>query len=449
MRCPRPISSLRRLVLLLALASLSAAALADEGPSADGSAPSEPDSMTPAGSAPSPADGPVCIVGARVHAVVAAPAYATVCMENGTITSVRNAPAPAGAVVVDGRGAVLTPGLIDAQSQLGLLEVNAVPETRDADASTDHEIRAAFRVAPGLNPFSMVVPITRSGGVTSVVSAPGGGLISGQAALWDLGPADATDLVVRESAYLVVPFTGRALREDARSRRLARLDEVFDDARVRAGNPEAFEERRMRDLAAHRLDLIALEEVRVAGTPVLFQAQRVADARALLALAERHGLRPAFTGLADGWRIAPELAEAGAFVMVHPMRNLPAQFDELGAREDAAALLDEAGVPVILTTGTTHNGRNLRFIAGNAVRAGMSAESALRAVTLHPAMLAGVGDTHGAIEVGRVANLVLWSGDPFEFSSRPVAVWVRGEALPLEHRQDALRERHRERGVYD
>lgn len=386
----------------------------------------------------------ICVEGADVHAVVSPPAQVTVCFAAGRIVQV-GGETPVDAEVIDGSGAILTPGFIDAYGQLGLVEVSAVPETRDADAGVEDEVRAAFRVAEGLNPFSSVIPITRSGGVTSAISAPSGGLISGQAALWDLGAASATDLVVRESAYFVVHHEGRAFRSDARSRRLAKLREVLEDARVLDAGRERFDENRMRALSAHHLDLTALGAALSGEVRVLFLAEQVADIRALLALSEQYGLPPAFLGASDAWQIADELAEAGAMVVINPMRNLPGRFDQLGARSDSAAILDDAGVAVVLADGSTHNGRNLRYLAGNAVRAGMNAESALRAITLHPAMLAGAGEELGAIEEGRVANLVLWSGDPFEFSSRPVSVWVRGELMDGESRQDRLLERYRGR----
>lgn len=385
-----------------------------------------------------------CIVGARVHAVVAPPAWKTVCFREGTITEVRSGAPPDGVIVVDGRGAMLTPGLIDAYSQLGLLEVHAVPDTRDATAETDHDVRASFRVAPGLNPFSSIVPVTRSGGVTAVISAPQGGMIAGQSVLWRLGSTLPDADVLNPSAYLVVHHDGRAIATDARGRRLARLREVFDDAQQLRDRLERFEENRMRTLAAHRLDLLALQPALEGAQPVLFIAEQATDVRTLLALSDELGLRPAFLGAAEGWRVADALAEAEAFALVHPLRNLPGRFDQLGARDDNAAILEAAGVRVILTGGDTHNGRNLRYLAGNAVRAGMSAEGALRAITLHPAMLAGMEDRIGSIAPGRDADLVLWSGDPFELSSRPVAVWVAGVPQDLTHRQDRLRDRYLE-----
>ena len=128
-------------------------------------------------------------------------------------------------------------------------------------------------------------------------------------------------------------------------------------------------------------------------------------------------------------------------MVVQPLRDIP-DFDGLGARLDNATLLRTAGVEVILAQSDDGGDRNLRFLAGNAVRNGMTWDDALKAVTLAPARALGLTD-RGSLEPGKVANVVVWSGDPFEFSSVAEKVYIRGVETSLRTREDELRERYR------
>ena len=136
------------------------------------------------------------------------------------------------------------------------------------------------------------------------------------------------------------------------------------------------------------------------------------------------------------------LAAAAIPVIVKPLSNSPTQFDRIGTRFDNAARLAEAGVPLIITTWDTHNARNLRFEAGNAVRFGLPWDAALRAVTITPAELLGIDASHGTLEAGKRANIVVWTGDPFELASAPAHVLIGGEEVPNDSRQLRLLARY-------
>jgi imidazolonepropionase-like amidohydrolase len=124
------------------------------------------------------------------------------------------------------------------------------------------------------------------------------------------------------------------------------------------------------------------------------------------------------------------------------MDNIPT-YDALGIRYENAGLLARAGVKVALLETSTENSRNLRQQAGNAVAYGMTWEQALRAVTLTPAETFGVADRYGSLAAGKVANVVVWTGDPFEFSTGVEHVFIRGKEIPLRSRQTELMERYR------
>jgi imidazolonepropionase-like amidohydrolase len=136
-----------------------------------------------------------------------------------------------------------------------------------------------------------------------------------------------------------------------------------------------------------------------------------------------------------------QLARDGVPVVVRVLENLPSNFERLGARYENAAILRRAGVQVFLTSGDTHNARNLRQEAGNAVAYGLPHGEALRAVTLYPARLWGLAD-HGSLEPGKVANVVVWGGDPLEILTPVEHVFIRGREIPLASRQTQLRDRY-------
>lgn len=175
----------------------------------------------------------------------------------------------------------------------------------------------------------------------------------------------------------------------------------------------------------------------------MFRVNRASDIRVVLKFADEIGLRPIIVGGAEAWRVADELAARKVPVVVQPTLNLPERFEKLGARADNAALLRKAGVPVILSTFSTHNVRKLRQAAGNAVRAGMSHADALEAVTAAPARALGRDDI-GTIEAGKAADLVVWSGDPFELSTRVERLYINGEPASLDNRQQKLFERYQQ-----
>jgi imidazolonepropionase-like amidohydrolase len=156
-------------------------------------------------------------------------------------------------------------------------------------------------------------------------------------------------------------------------------------------------------------------------------------------------VRLIISGGAEAWMLAERLAAARVPVLTNATNNIPSSFATLGSRQENAALLRGAGVTVALIGGPTEafNVRNIRQEAGNAVAYGMTWDDALRAVTLVPATLLGVADRIGSREGGKDANLVIWSGDPFEFTTVAERVFIRGREIGEPSRQDLLMERYR------
>jgi imidazolonepropionase-like amidohydrolase len=371
---------------------------------------------------------------------------AVITIADGKIVGVASGGAPAAADdVLDATGKLVTAGLSDLLTSVGLVEIGLEKRARDDALASSDPVRAAFLAADGYNPDSSLIAVTRREGVTSVGVLPRGGLVSGQSAWADLD-GDSQDTALGERRIALHVFVDDAQHgggELNRGTALLRLRELFEDARVFKQSPAQFERRQLRQLSASRLDLLAVKEVLDGRLPVVFHVDRASDILAALRVAKQHKLRPIIASAAEGWKVRRELGAAKAPVVVYPFDNLPRSFSALGARDDNAALLASAGASVSISSGETHNARKLRQVAGNAIRAGLPYDAALAAVTLEPARAVGLAARYGSVEPGRVANLVVWSGDPFEISTRAEAVVIRGRSVSLRSRQTALFERYR------
>jgi imidazolonepropionase-like amidohydrolase len=370
--------------------------------------------------------------------------HATVLIQNGKITAVgTSVTVPADATRIDATGKWVTPGLIDGAGQMGLVEIGAVRGTREASYQGD-QVAAAFNVAEGINPASTLIPVTRIAGVTTALAAPGGNLISGQAALIDLDGATIEQMLIKSNVGVIADLSENG-KDDAGGSRAGvglRLRQVFRDALEYERRRTDFTRAQMQALAAPAADLEALLPVLHGQVPLIAFANRASDIRTALRLAREFKLKLIVAGGQEGWEVAGDLAAAGVPVLVEPLDNIPS-FDALGVRYENASLLAKAGVKVVLLETDTHNARNLRQEAGNAVSYGMAWDQALRAVTLAPAEVFGVADRYGSLDVGKVADVVVWSGDPFEFTTGVEHVFIRGKEVPLTSRQTELFQRYK------
>jgi len=356
---------------------------------------------------------------------------------------------PDGARRLDARGTWVTPGLIDAEALTGTVEVTQEDSTDDSGLDARYDaIRAAFSVLDGLNPRSVLIPVTRIEGVTSSVLVPRGGLVSGRQAVVRLLGDSVDQMVVRAPAaiYATVAGHGRAAAFGARGGVMLRLRELFDDVRQYARRRQDFERNQMRKVGASRLDLEALIPVVEGKLPLVVEAHRASDIQALLRFAREQKIRVVVSGGQEAWMVGKELAAARVPVIVSALRDLPDAFENLGARLDNAALLSRAGVQFAISPreGDGPFSRTLRLEAGNAVAHGLPWEAALSAVTRVPAEIFEVSATLGTLVPGRSADVVIWTGDPFEPLTRPRQVIIRGREVPLRSRQTELRDRYRD-----
>ena len=394
----------------------------------------------------------IAITGGTVYPVTGAPIpNGTVVMRDGRIVAVgAGVTIPADAQRIDASGKIVTPGIVNGATELSVVDIGAVAATRNVSARGREGIAAAFTVWDGLNPASVLIPPARSAGITSVVIAPRGGLLSGQAAVLHLVNGTAADMVMR-SPVAMVGQIGSPQQANAQSRGelLLRLREVLDDARAYARRKADYERAQTRQFAATRLDLEALGPVLDGRLPLLLEVDRASDIESALKLARDYNLKLIIAGAAEGWMVADKLAAARVPVLTGAMNNIPLSFSSLGTRQENAGLLRRAGVTVVIIGNAgggdeeAFNVRNVRFEAGNAVAYGMTREDALRAITLTPAEVFGVADRIGSLQPGKDADVVIWSGDPFEFATQPEHVFIRGREVRDTTRQDLLEQRYK------
>ncbi len=387
----------------------------------------------------------IAITGGTVYPVSGPKiANATVLIRDGKIAAVgANVTVPSDATKIDATGKWVTPGLIDGAGQMGLVEIGAVAGTREGLFKGD-TIAASFNVAEGINPASVVIPVTRIEGVTTVLAVPAGNLVSGQAVLIDLAGNTIEEMLIKSPVGVVLndSESGKDFAGGSRAGLVERVRRVLRDALEYARRRTDYGRAQLRPLSASAADLDALLPVLHGQEPLIAYANRRSDIESALRLAREFKLKLILAGAQEGWQISGELQQAGVPALVEPLDNIPS-YDALGIRYENAGLLAKAGVKVALMETDTHNSRNLRQQAGNAVAYGMTWDQALRAVTLAPAEILGVADRYGSLEPGKVANVVVWSGDPFEFATGVEHVLIRGKEIPLRSRQTELFERYR------
>jgi imidazolonepropionase-like amidohydrolase len=433
----------------------------DGRPAAEPQPPGRPlaylDRLAPVGPA-------VSIVHATVHTLAGQTiADGTVSFRKGRIVEVGPSLAPLpGAEVVDATGLHVYPGLIDANTAVGLTEIGSVAGSVDIAETGD--LNPGVNTAIAVNPDSELIPVTRANGLTHVVSAPAGGLVSGTSALirldgwtWeDLTAATPVGLHVRWPSFRIrreslvgPPPPSEEDQKKERDERLKRIRDLFESARAYA------KARRAQGNGGKPLDsnpaLEAMIPVLDGAIPVIVHAGEIRQLRSVLEWADRDRLRIVIAGEGDVWRVADELAARKIPVILTSVLSLPERRDEpYDTAYTAAAKLHEAGVEFCIASSGSGFGasmtRNLPYHAAMAAAFGLPREVALEALTLAPARILGVESALGSIEVGKSASLILTDGDPLEIRTRVERAFIDGRPVALsDNRHERLYRRYRDR----
>lgn len=374
----------------------------------------------------------------------------TVVIRDGTIVAAGVGIAvPAGARQIDASGKWITPGVFAGFTRLGLSEVDAVNGTNDKSGGKSG-FSAAIDVAPAIDPFRSPFAVNRSAGVTRAVVAPetADNIFAGQGAIADLG-ADSNP-VTKARAFQFAEFgeDGAANAGGSRAGTHLHFRAMLREAQDYAAGRDTFDD----DLLKAE-DAKALLSVLRGETRLLIHVEGANDMLRLLELKRDFPtIKMVFVGATEGWRVAPQLAQAGVPVIASALNDLPATFEMLGATQSNIGRMKDAGVKVAIGMINDRDSHQLRYTtqyAGNLVSleklpnaTGLSWDEAFAAISSVPADIMGVGDRYGSLKSGKAADVVVWDGDPLELSSTPTAVIIDGVEQPLGNRQQRLRDRY-------
>jgi len=355
---------------------------------------------------------------------------------------------PEDAMTINCAGMTIYPGLIDGGTKLGLSEVGSISLTQDYNEIGD--ITPHMQALTAVNPNSVSIPITRTNGVTTVLTMPSGGIFPGTAALINLNGYTPEQMFAGFKGMIVsYPTSGKSSRWDRRSdedrkkeeeKKLAKLNDVWEQARLYAKIDSAAQTNpAMRP--EYNPEMAAMLPVIQGTMPVLLEVNKAKDIESAIKWVEENNINAIFTGVAEGWRVADKLAKAKIPVVTGPVLRTPTRNADKYDRPYAnAGLMLKAGVKVALRTNEIENVRNLPFNAGFAAAYGMGKEEALKAVTIVPAEIFGVAKDLGSLEKGKSATLFVTNVDAFETKTQVKYLFIDGYHVAMDSRQIQLKE---------
>ena len=401
----------------------------------------------------------IAFTGATVH-TVSGPTLerATVVVTDGRIAAVgADVSPPAGATVIACDGKHVYPGLISANTILGLTEVGSVLGTNDQ--SETGNVNPNIRAEVQINPESDLLPVTRVNGITSALSIPRGGAISGTSALIHLDGWTQEDMTVAKPVGLHVNWPSMAVnrawwetrseeeQKRAREEAIQAIHTAFGDARAywkaRDAEGKTGVPRHDRDVKWDAMGRALRGEI-----PVMFHATSLAQIRAVLRFVdEEHLKKVVLVGGDDSWRVVDELKARDIAVITADPLSLPNRsYESYDQGMALAAKLHAAGVRFCISDGGgSTNARNVGYGAAMAAAFGLPKEEALKSVTLYPAQILGLGGQLGSIESGKIADLIVTTGDPLEITTQVEQVYINGRAVSMETRQTRLFKKYHHR----
>jgi len=379
----------------------------------------------------------------------------TLLIQDGRIAALgTDVDVPSGATTIDCSDHTIYPGMIDGNTQLGLIEVGSISLTQDNNEIGD--VTPHMQALTAVNPNSVAIPVTRVSGVTTVLSVPTGGLMPGTAALVNLLGYNPDQMYAGcKGVVMNFPNSGKRGWWDRRSeeeiekaydKNLKNINELWANATAYAKMKQQKMDGADIDMD-YRPEMDAITPVINGDMPLMIAVNRSGDISAAIDWVQEKEIdRVIFMGVAEGWRVADQLAEADIPVIVGPVLSTPTRPTDSYDRPYAnPGLMAKAGVKVAITSGETENVRNLPYNAGFAAAYGMGREEALKAVTINPAEIFGVEDQIGSLEVGKQANLFVADGDPFQTQTDVKYLFINGYQVPIDSRHIQLYDEFLER----
>jgi len=378
---------------------------------------------------------------------LAGPAHAQIVVTADTVYTMAGDPIVDGVVLMNGRtieavgssaeisipdgyrtvdATVVTPGLIDARSTVGLSGIYNV-ESDQMQLETSAPMQPELRAIDAYNAREELVSWVRSLGVTTVHTGHGpGAVISGQTMIVKTNGRTIDEAVVDSTAMLAMTI-GPSVSQNfespgTRAKAVAMLRQKLIEA-------QRYREEQSGDTSPARdLGMEVLVDVLEGNVPALITAHRARDIMTALRLQEEFGFELVLDGAAEAYLVTEQVRAAGVPVIVHPP-----MIRTYGAAENAAfttpGVLHAAGIPIAFQSGYeayVPKTRVALFEAAVAVGNGLPRDAALRALTIDAAELLGLSDEIGSIEEGKHADLVLYSGDPFEYTTQVCTVIIDG-----------------------
>ncbi len=389
----------------------------------------------------------VLLKNATLHTVSRGNINGDLLIHNGMIADMGTGlVADGGTEVIDCTGKHVYPGFIDGGSRIGLAEIGSVSVTNDYNELGDFVPH--MKALTAVNPNSVAIPVTRVNGVTTVFAKPGGNTFPGTGALIDLfGYTPDQMSCGSERVVMQYPSTGRRGRWDRRSeedlkkekdKALKNIDQIYESA-MQYARIDSTARSQNKSWATNNPQMEALMPVIRGSQPLFVEANSYDDINSLLDWLANKKIKIVLMGAAEGWRVADRIAKAGIPVITGPVLSIPRRDnDRYDAIYTNASKMVKAGVKVAIRTDDAENTRNLPFHAAFAATYGLGVDEALKAITLTPAEIFGVQDKYGSLDKGKVANLFIANGDPFEMKTRIEKLYIRGWNIPLESRQTLL-----------
>lgn len=365
--------------------------------------------------------------------------FGTLLIKNGLIEAVgQNIDIPPGAKIIDAKGLYAFPGMIDSTCTLGLEEIGSVSATID--------VRETGRINPqvfsieAIRPDSVHIPISRSNGITSALVVPSGGLIAGKSSLIRLVGFTPDELLIKSPVALHIEFpSGRGSRrrstsstQEQASRQIKELKDLFHDARYYQKRKEAAKKNSRLALPEFDEILENLLPVVNGELPVMISVHAEQDILDTIKFVKDENIEAIFYGVTYGWKIPEEIKESGIPVVFASLYGQPAKWEDgYDAIYRNPAVLSKAGVKIAFSSQSASLAKDLPYHAGKAAAFGLDKQEALRAVTIYPAEIFGMGEKLGSLETGKIANIVLADGDILELGTNITHVFIDGIEMDL------------------
>jgi imidazolonepropionase-like amidohydrolase len=388
----------------------------------------------------------------------------TLVIRDGKIAAVgASVEVPAGAQVIDAKGLQVYPGLFDPITQMGLREIGAVIATVDSTETGAYnpDVVAAEAVLPS----SEHIPVTRAAGITEVLAVPasGGfdsfgsdGVLGGQASAIHLAGWTISDMLIKKSVAMVLSWPKMETESfdfSTFSRKQKPFKEAKEEYEKQVNDLTDWLERARHYALAmghggpadyqRDLKLEALVPVTRGELPVLVFADRAREIRSAVEFCDKQKLKMILAGGAEAYKVKDLLRSKNIPVILRPTLTEPLEDDDAYDRLlTQPAELASAGVKFAFGSFDNSFARRLGQQAANAVAYGLAYDEALKAVTLYPAQIFGLADQVGTLETGKVANLIVTTGDPLELTTDVKFLFIKGQRTSLENKHLALYEKY-------